>query len=66
MSISADEIRDLRKHLGLTQTDLAERLNITRDAVANWENERNSPSGPSELLLRQLLGLVEAKETAKP
>jgi len=53
-TITADEIRDIRRSLRLSQAALAEKLGLTRDAVANWENGRNSPNGASEILLRQI------------
>lgn len=54
MSLTSEEVRNIRRRLDLTQTELAEKLHVTRDAVANWENDRCSPSGPAEVLLRQL------------
>lgn len=36
-------ISSYRKNLGLTQEDLAERLNITAQAVSKWENEISFP-----------------------
>ncbi|MCD9086226.1 helix-turn-helix transcriptional regulator [Stenotrophomonas sp. SY1] len=40
-------IRTARVRAGLTQTDLAKRLGISRTAVVNWESEANRarPSG---------------------
>lgn len=37
------QIKDLRKEQKLTQEQFAEKLNITRQAVSNWENNRNLP-----------------------
>lgn len=37
-------IKKAREGRGLTQEDLAERLNVTRQAVSNWENEKTQPS----------------------
>ena len=53
-TITAAEIREIRHELGLSQAGLAQQMGLTRDAVANWENGRNSPNGASEVLLRQL------------
>ena len=33
-----------RKRKNLTQEELAKRLNVTRQAVSNWENDRNYPN----------------------
>lgn len=38
-----DRIKALRKDLGLTQEKFAERLNIKRNTIANYEIGRNEP-----------------------
>ncbi len=40
----AEKIRYFRDKLGLTQTDLAKRLGISRSAVNAWEMSLSSPS----------------------
>ena len=40
----ADRIRYLRDKMGMTQTDLAKRLGISRSAVNSWEMSLSSPS----------------------
>ena len=40
----ADRIRYLRDKAGLTQTDLAKKLGISRSAVNSWEMSLSSPS----------------------
>lgn len=37
------QVKHLRKDHHLTQEQFAEKLNITRQAVSNWENNRNLP-----------------------
>ncbi|HEM4055589.1 TPA: DUF3955 domain-containing protein [Streptococcus suis] len=37
------QIKDLRKKKGLTQEQFALKLNVTRQAVSNWENDKNLP-----------------------
>ncbi len=64
MSITADEIKSLRKTLGLTQAKFAGRLNLTQGAIAQWENGHCSPSGAAKVLLRQLRALAETKSTS--
>ena len=66
MSIQPDAIREIRRRLGLSQTDLAGRLGLTRDAVASWEIGRSKPHPSAELLLRQLQGLSELKPEKNP
>ena len=36
-------IKRLREAKGMTQEQLAEKLNVTRQAVSNWENEKTQP-----------------------
>lgn len=37
------QIKKRRNELSLTQKDLAEKLNVSRSAISNWELERNYP-----------------------
>ncbi|MCH3989669.1 MAG: DUF3955 domain-containing protein [Lactobacillus sp.] len=39
----SDQIKNLRKQTGLTQDQFAEKLHVTRQAISNWENNRNLP-----------------------
>ena len=36
-------IAETRRHLGLTQTKLAERVGVTAQAVSKWEQGRSCP-----------------------
>ena len=40
----SDRIYELRTSFGWTQVQLAERLNITKQTVSNWENDNIQPS----------------------
>ncbi len=40
----ANKIRYLREKTGMTQTDLAKKLGISRSAVNSWEMSLSSPS----------------------
>ncbi len=53
---TADDIRELRRSLSLTQVALAEVMNLTPRAVTNWEQGIHSPDGPS----RRLLDIIAA------
>ncbi|MGX6978275.1 DUF3955 domain-containing protein [Vagococcus elongatus] len=38
-----EQIKEIRKEHQLTQEQFANKLNVTRQAVSNWENNRNLP-----------------------
>lgn len=50
----ADRIRYLRDKAGMTQTDLAKMLKITRSAVNAWEMSLSMPSVASIVQLTQI------------
>lgn len=52
--LSPQEIRFLRKHMKLTQEELAERLDVDTQTVARWEKEQSKLSGPANLAIRTL------------
>lgn len=43
LELTADRIRKLRRALGLTQVELAQRVGVSEDTVRNWENDRTRP-----------------------
>ena len=43
MNIVSNSIKKLREERGMTQDELAEKLNVTRQAVSNWETGRTQP-----------------------
>jgi len=45
-----EQIKAVRKNQDLTQEQFARKLNVTRQAVSNWENNRNLPD--IEMLIR--------------
>ena len=47
----ADRLKGLRKQNHMTQTDLAERLNVTQTAISQWETGRTRPD-------QELLGKI--------
>ena len=38
-----EKLRDLRMHAKMTQEDLAELMNVSRQSVAKWENGESTP-----------------------
>ena len=55
MNIS-DTIKQAREELGMTQEDLAERLEVSRQAVSKWELGASVPSPENLALLEEVLG----------
>ena len=50
----ADRIKQLRMSCGMTQSELAKKLNITRSSVNAWEMGLSIPSTPYIVELAQL------------
>ena len=46
-----DSIRALRRHLGLTQQEMAEQLGTRQQTISEWEKEMYRPRGASARLL---------------
>jgi len=53
--ITPDAIRAARTRLGLTQAQLADRLNVPSNTVARWEQGNRTPTGLYAQALRQLI-----------
>lgn len=51
-------ISSCRKEKGLTQKQLAEKLNITDRAVSKWENGKSTPDASIMLDLCEILGIT--------
>ena len=47
----ADLVRQLRRHLAMTQREFATELNARQQTVSEWETGRYRPRGPSARLL---------------
>ena len=63
----AEVISSRRKELGMTQKDLAEKLNITDKAVSKWERGIACPDTAVIPRLAQILGIsLEELMTANP
>ena len=54
----ADKILNLRKKNGMSQEELAEKLNISRQAVSRWEVGTAQPDAPNVLQLSKLFGVT--------
>ena len=56
MTIRYDNFRIFRKKSGLTQEDIAEKLGVTRQAVAKWERGETTPDVEFCIKLAELYG----------
>ena len=52
-----EKLTQARKAAGLTQADVAARLNVSRQAVSRWESGQSSPSTEKLLALGGLYGV---------
>lgn len=52
------QIKRLRLERGITQTELAARLNMSKQAVSNWENDNIMPSVEMLLKIADFFGVT--------
>lgn len=58
MTSVGENIKKTRNKIGITQEELAEKINVTRQAVSNWENGKTEPI--LKLLQKLLKFLISA------
>jgi putative zinc finger/helix-turn-helix YgiT family protein len=62
--LGGEEVRFIRKALGLSQAALADRLGVHRVSVARWESGEVPPDGPTSVAIRALAAIpVMAKRS---
>ena len=61
----SEHIRALRRHLGLTQRELADTLGTRQQTISEWEKERYKPRGASVTLLSIIAEQADFKYDAK-
>ena len=59
-------IQALRRHLGLTQRELAERLGTRQQTISEWETGMYQPRGASATLLSIVAEQAEFRYDARP
>jgi DNA-binding transcriptional regulator YiaG len=52
--MTGEEIKALRMSLGLTQSELAEKIGTTKHRVSDWENNKHKAGKPYVILMNQL------------
>lgn len=58
MNQVGNNLKKLRKAKGITQEQLAEQLNVTRQAVSSWENGINQPDVETLTRLAEYFGVT--------
>ncbi len=62
----SERIQTLRRHLGLTQRELAERLGTRQQTISEWETGMYQPRGASATLLSIIAERAAFKYQAIP
>ena len=55
--ILADKIITLRKKNGLSQEELAEKMNVSRQSVSKWESAQSVPDLNKVIMLSEIFGV---------
>lgn len=50
--LSAPDVKAIREQFGMSQSDMATFLNVSKRTLENWEQGRRGPAGPAQTLLR--------------
>ena len=71
MSTIGENIKNARIERGYTQKELAEKLNVSQNAVHNWENGKREPNiailhNISKILDKSIILLIEGNEDKYP
>ena len=53
-----EKIKSIRKSFGFTQEELAEKLNVSRQAITKWENDNGLPDVTNLQELSKVFGLT--------
>jgi len=62
----SEHIQALRRHLGLTQSELAEKLGTRQQTISEWETGMYQPRGASATLLSIVAERAKFKYEAAP
>lgn len=46
------DVKAIREHLGLSQSEMATFMQVSKRTLENWEQGRRGPTGPAQALLR--------------
>ena len=54
---TANRLYELRKQHGYSQDELADKLNVSRQAISKWERSESSPDTDNLIALAKLYGV---------
>ena len=57
-----DRLKQQRKIKELTQDEVAEKLNVSRQTISNWENEKSYPDIKSLISLSNIYERIHRKK----
>lgn len=60
MQDAAKFVRRVRKRLGFSQAEFADRIDVSLDTIRNWEQGKRRPTGAAKALLKVLDKAPEA------
>ena len=63
---NGERIQALRQHLGLTQSELSDRLGTRQQTISEWETGMYRPRGTSATLLSIIAEQAKFKYNASP
>ena len=63
---NSEHIQALRRHLGLTQRELSDRLGTRQQTISEWETGMYRPRGASATLLSMIAEKAKFKYKASP
>lgn len=66
MQDAARFARRVRRRLGFSQAEFAERIDVSLDTIRNWEQGKRCPTGAAKALLKVLDKAPEAALAALP
>ena len=52
-----EKLKEARKEAGLTQEQFAEKMSVSRSAIAKWESDKGLPDVNNLKMMAQLLGV---------
>ena len=60
-----EKLKEARKESGLSQEQFAEKMNVSRSAVAKWETDKGMPDVNNLKIMAQLLNVSIAFRSCK-